>query len=769
MRVSAHIVVVLVAACAITRAHGQCSDPFDDQLCVYPVYEADTQFATDGQVSPFWSDWAARDYIEMNPPGSCYPDRCGFSGPEDAAIIVKAAGTSRGLYVLVEIHDNTWVDRADAEDWGADAIDFYFDKLSADDIWSCNDCLIGLYSSTLTYTTYQFQVWMGATGVPAGCRFAYYDDNLWSWQTVGVTWDAATALYGYEAEAIQVDMNTKAIEWFFPWGAYCKGLDEGTVLDGMRLALSGGYNDKDGDNVDPHCLRWLGKDPWSGDANYWGDLVLQPGMGIVGSYSNITVLTPNGGESWETGSAQAIRWTSSGSVGNVRIEYSVNDGQDWGGVTASTPNDGSYTWTVPDQVSTACLVRIGDASDGEPHDRGDSTFAIVPPPPPSIEVVAPNGGESWIAGTSHSITWNSTGHIDLVKIERSIDSGATWSVVATTTSNDGVYAWYVPETISTTCLIRISDASDGDPCDTSDAVFAIVEPPPPGIALLSPNGGETWQQGAIQTIRWTSSGGVGSVAIEYSANAGADWAVVTNGTSNDGSYGWVVPRTPSDGCLVRVYEASDGMPADTSDTTFEILRAPSLTITAPNGGEVWQIGAIRDITWESSGTVGNVSIQYSTNGGASWRDVFSNTANDGSYAWPVPDTPSEECLVRIMQTSGGSPGDTSDAPFVLERPTAVHAGRPLPSSTELLAVTAGRGGGIGVSYALAAPRMVVAELYTVKGELIRRLKTGHCPVGYHELTWDGVNAAGATVRGGMCVLRLRLGDTVVQRGIALAR
>ncbi len=273
-------IMACILAGSFVAAFG-CQDPFNSTLCVYPIPEADDQFAMDGAVSAFWDDWGSNDYIEMLPPGDCYPDRCGFTDASDATLTIKAAGTSKGLYVLSIVTDNTWVDRADAEDWGADAIDFYFDKMSADEIWTCTDCLIGLYESTLTYTTQQFQAWMGATGVPDGCRYAYYDDNLWSWQTVGVTWDAAKTLYGFEVDVIELSATEKAQEWFFPWQSYGKGIEVGTLLDGMKLGFSGGYNDKDGDNPDPDCLRWLGKDPWAGDDNYWGDFHLQAGMGEV--------------------------------------------------------------------------------------------------------------------------------------------------------------------------------------------------------------------------------------------------------------------------------------------------------------------------------------------------------------------------------------------------------------------------------------------------------------------------------------------------------
>jgi hypothetical protein len=38
----------------------------------------------------------------------------------------------------------------------------------------------------------------------------------------------------------------------------------------------------DGDNPSPDCLRWPnGKDPWVGDANYWGDIQLASDIGTV--------------------------------------------------------------------------------------------------------------------------------------------------------------------------------------------------------------------------------------------------------------------------------------------------------------------------------------------------------------------------------------------------------------------------------------------------------------------------------------------------------
>jgi len=93
---------------------------------------------------------------------------------------------------------------------------------------------------------------------------------------------------------------------------------------------------------------------------------------------------------------------------------------------------------------------------------------------PAITVTAPNGGENWAVGSSHDITWNSIGIIANVNIDYSINSGSNWTSVAAGTVNDGSYAWTVPSTPSATCLVRVSDAADSDPSDSSNAVFTIL-------------------------------------------------------------------------------------------------------------------------------------------------------------------------------------------------------------------------------------------------------------------------------------------------------
>jgi len=94
---------------------------------------------------------------------------------------------------------------------------------------------------------------------------------------------------------------------------------------------------------------------------------------------------------------------------------------------------------------------------------------------------------------------------------------------------------------------------------------------------------------------------------------------------------------------------------------------PQLTITSPNGSENWFTGSLHNITWTSQGTISNVKLEYSIDGGANWFSVIASTPNDGTYPWTIPDTPSDSCLVKISDVSNSETSDVSDNYFTITR------------------------------------------------------------------------------------------------------
>ena len=86
---------------------------------------------------------------------------------------------------------------------------------------------------------------------------------------------------------------------------------------------------------------------------------------------------------------------------------------------------------------------------------------------PSAHVVAPSGGELWLVGSTQTIRWNATdtnnAALASVDLAYSVDSGASWTPIATGIADSGSFAWTVPSGATDTALVRVTArAADGD-------------------------------------------------------------------------------------------------------------------------------------------------------------------------------------------------------------------------------------------------------------------------------------------------------------------
>jgi len=91
----------------------------------------------------------------------------------------------------------------------------------------------------------------------------------------------------------------------------------------------------------------------------------------------------------------------------------------------------------------------------------------------TLGVVYPSGGAILSAETTTEIAWESSGGIQEVVLEYSINNGVDW-IVIDTVENTGSYQWQVPDVASEECLIRVSDPVNVNVNDTSDGTFTIV-------------------------------------------------------------------------------------------------------------------------------------------------------------------------------------------------------------------------------------------------------------------------------------------------------
>ncbi len=75
---------------------------------------------------------------------------------------------------------------------------------------------------------------------------------------------------------------------------------------------------------------------------------------------------------------------------------------------------------------------------------------------------------------------------------------------------------------------------------------------------------------------------------------------------------------------------------------------PTLIVKHPNGGEIFPVGDIVELEWEGIAKTDIVLLEYTTDNGVSWN-LIEEKALGNSHIWRVPDTPSDECLLRARQ------------------------------------------------------------------------------------------------------------------------
>jgi len=100
----------------------------------------------------------------------------------------------------------------------------------------------------------------------------------------------------------------------------------------------------------------------------------------------------------------------------------------------------------------------------------------------------------------------------------------------------------------------------------------------PTITVLSPNGGEEWEQGSTHDILWSSLNFTDNVKIELSLVWNGPREILINSTENDGNWTWEIPEDQevSDYYAVIISDAIDGDPWDDSNSAFSIIPPPSV-------------------------------------------------------------------------------------------------------------------------------------------------------------------------------------------------
>lgn len=330
----------------------------------------------------------------------------------------------------------------------------------------------------------------------------------------------------------------------------------------------------------------------------------------------VTVVQPNGGEEWESGTSHIISWNDD-VVEDMDI-WLVNTTTEDTTSIATDVAGSTYSWAISSGQANGTGYKIcicSSVDSASITDYSDAVFEITDTPTGGsfITVVAPNGGEEWESGVTYLISWNDDVIEDvdiwLVNTTEEDTTEIADNVSGTT------YSWAIPsdQDNGTGYKINICSTTDSSSLyDYSDAVFEITDSPTGGsyIDIIQPNGGESWIRGTAHLISWMDDV-VEDVNIWLVNKTTEDTTSVADTVSGT-TYAWTIPSGQAAGTeyQINISSISDSATLnDTSDAVFTITVSK-----APGSSNIGINGSISsNVTMYPNPTTGQLTLSANGN------------------------------------------------------------------------------------------------------------------------------------------------------------
>ncbi|MCX8020816.1 MAG: M12 family metallo-peptidase [Chitinophagaceae bacterium] len=331
--------------------------------------------------------------------------------------------------------------------------------------------------------------------------------------------------------------------------------------------------------------------------------------------------------------------------------YPPNPPPTMGGLKGETLSPVSRSMTFKVTVRDNRAGGGGVASSGSNGCQTSSPYVINVAGTQPFTVTSPNGGESYPALSSQTVTWNVAGtdaapfNVSNVRILLSTDGGVTYpTVVVASTPNDGSETVTIPNVPPTTQARVKIEAIGNVFFDISNNNFTITLPvsgfsfnnPAPASSSCPAPASMSITLNVISTggfsnpVTLSASGNPSGTTVSFSANPvtptpapGTPITVSLNGTNtlSAGTY------------VIAVTGTASGAPNQTVNLSYIINTGPGPTITGQPSNQTICAGTNTSFSITSPSAT-SFQWQVSTDGGT----TFNNVTNGGVYSGATTST-----------------------------------------------------------------------------------------------------------------------------------
>lgn len=320
-----------------------------------------------------------------------------------------------------------------------------------------------------------------------------------------------------------------------------------------------------------------------------------------------------------------------------------------GAIQAATDLYGATSNEVQQVTNAWCAVGVG---------------ACYSAPSGQLTLTSPNGGEVLIQGTTHYITWNSTGTVgSTVKLQYSINGGTTWTTITSGTSNDGSRSWPVPNVTTMLARVRVISNGNNSITDKSNSNFKIEAPTPPppnncdavslelGPAIYLPNGGSVVLSTGLSNMAYTLWDYNGTLISNNSSitvnNTGTYYAAVVDSCGNTANDSIQVLPESNTGTSVWPGDMNFDGVVDFRDFTPYGLHFGETGSNRNSQGNTWSPHPASD--WDDE-QVNGTNVKHVDADGNGVIDLADGQAVDDNYAKIHNDSPIQAPPALIGQS-----------------------------------------------------------------------------------------------------------------------